>query len=339
MKIFRNLFLIILMLTSVRMMAQSEIKMHTGSVNIGDGKTYYFYDSGGDDEMTVEEDPENNFRWKTWYQHNEEMVLNLKVPEDVTNKGIKVTFRYLKINDDHLCIYEGNPGQDTAQRRITDLTCTDYSTDLDTFTVMSHGNMTISFKANEQYRDAGWVAIVELAPYAPQAPIVVRKACDNELMILPTCKGSTSTAIYYTIGSTATDPDDQSDSYTLGNTIAALNTYPFTMQAIAYIDGVASGVGKQTINSAIAPPTFTEAYYTHNEKDNTIVVETRKPDINDTYYVRYFIDDSQTQTEAQAATWPAYEVWDNNAGEYVVNNPNGYKEIVNPGGTIDYTNT
>ena len=337
MKIFRNLFLIILMLTSVRMMAQTEFNMKTGSVYIGDGKTYYFYDSGGDDEMTEAEDPENNFRWKTWYQHNEEMVLNLKVPEDVTTKGIKVTFRYLKINDDHLCIYEGNPGQDTAQRRITDLTCTDYSTDLGTFTVMSHGNMTISFKANEQYRDAGWVAIVELAPYAPQAPIVVRKACDNELMILPTCKGSTSTAIYYTIGSTATDPDDQSDSYTLGNTIAALNTYPFTMQAIAYIDGVASGIGKQTINSAIAPPTFTEAYYTHNEKDNTIVVETRKPEINDTYYVRYFIDDSQTQTAAQAAAWPAYEVWDNTAREYVVNDPDGYKEIVNPGGTIDYT--
>ena len=79
MKTLKYFSLVFLMLFSVRVMAQSEIKMHTGSVNIGEGKTYYFFDSGGEEEFTIEEDPINDYRWKTMYQHNETHTLVLKV--------------------------------------------------------------------------------------------------------------------------------------------------------------------------------------------------------------------------------------------------------------------
>ena len=106
---------------------------------------------------------------------------------------------------------------------------------------MSHGNMNIRFRADGHWRDAGWEAEVKLEDFTPQAPVVMRKACDNQLVILPTCNGC---SIYYNMSTgTPTDPNNASTSYTIGNTIDALTTYPFTMKAIAYIDNVASGIG------------------------------------------------------------------------------------------------
>ena len=331
MKTLKYFSLVFLMLFSVRVMAQNEIKMHTGTVNIGEGKTYYFFDSGGEEEFTVAEDPNNDYRWKTWYNHNEVYTLTFKVPENST-KGIKVTFRSLLINNDHLSIYEGNPADSLdMSKRIVDLTNNDYSTDYSTFTVMSHGNMNIRFRADGRWRDAGWEAEVKLDDFDPQAPVVMRKACDNQLVILPTCNGC---SIYYNMSTgTPTDPTNASTSYTIGNTIDALTTYPFTLKAIAYIDNVASGIGSQTITSKIAAPVFTntantdyEAYYTYNptDKTNTITINTnRDPNINDTYYARYIINDTA----------------DHNNCTYSITHSDKYQEIVNPGGTIDYTNT
>ena len=331
MKTLKNLLLSLFVMASIGSMAQNEIKMHTGTVNIGEGKTYYFFDSGGEEEFTVEEDPNNDYRWKTWYNHNEVYTLTFKVPENST-KGIKVTFRSLLINNDHLIIYEGNPGDSLdMSKRIVDLTNNDYSTDYSTFTVMSHGNMNIRFRADGHWRDAGWEAVVELDDFAPQAPVVMRKACDNQLVILPTCNGC---SIYYNMSTgTPNDPTNASTSYTIGNTIDALTTYPFTMKAIAYIDNVASGIGSQTITSEIAAPVFTntantdyEAYYTYNptDKTNTITINTnRDPNINDTYYARYIINDTA----------------DHNNCTYSITHSDKYQEMENPGGTIDYTNT
>ncbi|MBO4739464.1 MAG: chitobiase/beta-hexosaminidase C-terminal domain-containing protein [Bacteroidales bacterium] len=330
MKTLKFLFLTLFVMASLGSMAQNEIKMHTGTVNIGEGKTYYFFDSGGEEEFTVAEDPNNDYRWKTWYNHNEVYTLTFKVPENST-KGIKVTFRSLLINNDHLIIYEGNPGDSLdMSKRIVDLTNNDYSTDYGTFTVMSHGNMNIRFRADGQWRDAGWIAEVKLEDFTPQAPVVMRRVCENKMVILPTCKGNNSTLIYYNMAAEPTNPDNNSAAYTIGKDTNALSTYPFTMKAIAYIDGVASGIGSQTITSEIAAPPFTTDNYTHTEKENIIDVKTlRDNNINDTWYVRYIMNNTATQTVTDAANWPAYDE----------DNLDGYQEIVNPGGTIDYTNT
>ncbi|MBR4452662.1 MAG: chitobiase/beta-hexosaminidase C-terminal domain-containing protein [Bacteroidales bacterium] len=339
MKTLKNLLLSLFVIASIGSMAQNEFKMMTGSVNIGDGKTYYFYDSGGDEEFTVAEDPENNFRWKTWYQHNESYVLNLVIPQGST-KGIKVTFRSLLINNDHLKIYEGDVVDET--KLIVDLTNNDYSTGYGSFSVMSHGNMTLQFKSDGQYRDAGWIAEVKLETFAPQAPIIMRKACDNECIVLSTCKGENSTSFKYNVSESNTPADPTTGTaYTLGNSIDLSNkNYPVSVSAVAYIDNVAIQAVAKTFTSDISAPPFTTDNYTYTAAKNTIDVKTlRDNNINDTWYVRYIMNKTAVQTATDAASWPAYEVWSNAAGKYVVNDPNGYKEIVNPGGTIDYTNT
>ena len=330
MKTLKNLLLSLFVIASIGSMAQNEIKMTTGTVNIGDGKTYYFYDSGGEEEFTVEEDPLNQFRWKTWYQHNETYVLNLVRPQGST-KGIKVTFRTLLINNDHLKIYEGDVVD--SNKLIIDLTNNDYSTGYSSFSVMSHGNMTIKFESDYHWTDAGWIAEVKLDDFAPQAPVILRKACDNKMVILPTCKGLSSTVIKYSNnGGTPTN------NYTLGNEIDAENlTYPATFTAVAYYDGTAeantSEICTTSFDSKIAPLSFTStsnedyvAYYTYNsaDKTNIITINTnRDPNINDTYYARYIINNNTHEDQdTSAASWPTSD----------------YQELVNPGGIIDYTN-
>ena len=332
MKTLKYFSLVFLMLFSVRVMAQSnEIKMHTGSVPIGEGKTYYFFDSGGEEEFTVAEDPDNNYRWKTWYSHNEVYTLTFTVPQG-SEKGIMVTFSSLLINNDHLIIYEGSPADSLdMSKRIVDLTNNDYSTDYPTFTVMSHGNMNIRFRADGKYRDAGWIAEVKLANFTPQPPVVMRKICDNNMVILPTCNGC---SIYYNMATgTPSDPTSSSTPYTIGSLVPALSTYPFTMKAIAYIGSDTSGVGSQTITGEISAPVFTnventdyESYYTYTptDKTNTIKINTnRKPNINDTWYARYVINDTADSDNCM----------------YSLTHDDKYQEMVNPGGTIDYTNT
>ncbi|MBR4452664.1 MAG: chitobiase/beta-hexosaminidase C-terminal domain-containing protein [Bacteroidales bacterium] len=285
MKTLKYFSLVFLMLFSVRVMAQNEIKMHTGSVNIGEGKTYYFFDSGGEEEMTVAEDPENNYRWKTWYSHNEAYTLTFKVPENST-KGIMVTFSSLLINDDSLIIYEGAPGDSNdLSKRIVALTTTNYSTAYPTFSVMSHGNMNIRFRSNSQYRDAGWIASVKLEDFAPQKPIALKEACANSVHILPTSIGE----IHYTID--GSEPTASSTKYTA----------PFTISDITMVKAIAVA---NNVNSA----TFSGEFNTETTKpdkqtitrlgNNKIELKANKPNnLNDTWYVRFaFNNDDPTGT-------------------------------------------
>ena len=302
MKTLKYFSLVFLMLFSVRVMAQSEIKMHTGSVNIGEGKTYYFFDSGGEEEFTAEEDPNNDYRWKTMYQHNETHTLVLKVPQGST-KGIKVTFRTLLINDDNLRIFNGTDTTATGAL-IADLTTTQYSTSFRTFSVMSKGDMTIRFHSNGSYRDAGWEATVELGTvdknnspidYAPQAPVGVKEACANYVHLLPTSKGK----IHYTIDGSAPTANspvfefDEDNIHTDGlvakNPILITNTT--RVRAITVEDNVASEEFDYTFDTEMTHPNT--PYITRIENTNNVKIEARKPgSLNDTWYVRFTTDDN-----------------------------------------------
>ncbi len=286
MKTLKYFSLVFLMLFSVRMMAQSEIKMQTGSVNIGDGKTYYFYDSGGEEEMTEEEDPDNNYRWKTWYNHNEVYVLQLKVPENST-KGIKVTFRFLLINNDHLRIYDGSLADTSASTLIVDLTNNDFSTGYNTFSVMSHGDMTIRFQSDHHWRDAGWVATITLEDYKPQAPVALMQACANNIVLLPCSKaaGNSTSVIYYTTD--GNEPTANSNQYSSVIPIAAANT---TVKAVLVEGGSTySDVSTYTFDQLISSPTKPQV--TRLPNTNLVELKANKPNgLNDTWYVRYTLD-------------------------------------------------
>lgn len=305
------------------------VKMKNGSVTVPTTGEIQFYDSGGPD-IAYPEDP-NDINWMTWYQHNEEYHLTFMPADD--SKGIQFAFDYLRVNNDFLRFYEGETV--SADKLIAEFTNQDYSNDPDHVVVMSHGPVTVWFKADGSYRDRGWSATVTLIDWTsntfkPAAPAPMMAACNNSFCILPTVKGTaigyTTTKIYYTYAENGVTPMDPtnipSQEYEIGSWIDAESmTFPVTVKAIAYIDGKASEVATQTFTSKITNPTFTEEYYTQNVTANTIDVETRKPEgLNDTYYVRYII--SANQEPGDPAFWPN----------------NQYHEIKNPGGTIDYTN-
>ena len=271
----------------------NEIRMKTGVESISDAVTYNFYDSGGPYIMTPSQDPNNEYNWVTWYQHNESYVLHLTNPVANIGKGIRIDFNYLLVNNDHLEIFEGDGTN--AENLIVDLTNNDFSTGYDTinqkYSVMSHGNMTIRFTSDYHWRDAGWHALLATWNYVPQPPVALMEACENNIVLLNGSKGTTSTAIYYT-----TDGSVPVWS-TSGLTNGTLYEGPFpitqatTVKAITVENGTTSStVSTYVFNRLITPPA--EPTITHVPNTNIVII-TAPPvpsDQNDTYYVRYSID-------------------------------------------------
>ena len=208
--------------------------------------------------------------------------------------GIKLTFNYLRINDDHLKIYEGDV--EDPSKLIVDLTNNDYSKDENFvgFTVMSHGNMTIRFTSNSQYRDQGWDATIELATYTPQSPYAAMGICDSKIYLLPGSKAASgATSIYYTTdGSTPTSNSSEYSSTPI--TI----TPPQTVTAITVENGVSSAVKGYPFSSTIAPPDAPDI--TFDDKTNTVIIKSKNKPQNDTYYVRYTRnDDDPADSDAE----------------------------------------
>jgi len=279
----------------------NEIRMKTGNETITDEVIYNFYDSGGPYIMDPEEDPNNDYNWVTWYQHNESYLLHLVKPAGYDTKGIQITFNYLLINDDHLKIYEGD--LEIEENLIVDLTSNDFSTAYPQgYTVVSHGNMTIRFESNNQYRDAGWDADVRLWDYTPKAPVALMEACESNIVLLPGSKGTNSTAMYYTTnGST---PAINATNGTVLN--GTLYTGPFaitettTVKAILVENGTSSStVSSNTFNSLITPPVAPTI--TRVEGTNNFEIDAHwSNDLRDTYYIQYTTDGTDPQYAPQS---------------------------------------
>ena len=274
----------------------NEIRMKTGNETITDEVIYNFYDSGGPYIMTPEEDPNNDYNWVTWYQHNESYLLHLVKPAGYDTKGIQITFNYLLINDDHLKIYEGD--LENEENLIVDLTSNDFSTAYPQgYTVVSHGNMTVRFESNNQYRDAGWDADVRLWDYTPKAPVALMEACESNIVLLPGSKGTNSTAMYYT-----TDGSTPAINATNGTVLnGTLYTGPFaitettTVKAILVENGTSSStVSSNTFNSLITPPV--QPTITRVAGTNNFEIDAHwSNDLRDTYYIHYTTDGTDPQ--------------------------------------------
>ncbi len=279
----------------------NEIRMKTGNETITDEVIYNFYDSGGPYIMDPEEDPNNDYNWVTWYQHNESYLLHLVKPAGYDTKGIQITFNYLLINDDHLKIYEGD--LEIEENLIVDLTSNDFSTAYPQgYTVVSHGNMTIRFESNNQYRDAGWDADVRLWDYTPKAPVALMEACESNIVLLPGSKGTNSTAMYYTTnGST---PAINATNGTVLN--GTLYTGPFaitettTVKAILVENGTSSStVSSNTFNSLITPPV--QPTITRVAGTNNFEIDAHwNSGLRDTYYIQYTTDNTDPQYAPQS---------------------------------------
>lgn len=272
----------------------NEIRMKTGTESISDNVVYNFYDSGGPYVVTPESDPDNEYNWVSWYQHNESYLLHLTNSLAGQGKGIKVVFNYMLINNDHLKIYEGD--LENEANLIADLTCNDFSTNnYAGFTVTSHGNMTIRFESDYHWRDAGWEALVKLFDYAPQPPVANMQACASYVELLNGSKGTTDTKLLYTLGG-----NDPAFGDPLGDEIYEytgpfeLTQVPTTVKAITVENAsstpLSSSIASYTFTRLITPPAAPTI--THVPNTNTVIITAPAvpSDINDTYYVRYSID-------------------------------------------------
>ena len=270
----------------------NEIRMKTGSETISDAVVYNFYDSGGAYVMDPELDPNNDYNWVSWYQHNESYLLHLINPLADNGKGIVVTFNYLLINNDHLKIYEGDLEDESML--IADLTCNDYSTSYSSgFTVTSHGNMTIRFTSDYHWRDAGWEALVELFTYTPKPPVALMQACDNFIELKGGSLGTQSTQIYYTLD--GTDPSvpskDPLSAGILYEGPIEITSVPVEVRAITVENGSeVSAVSSYTFTRLITPPAAPSINRISGTNKVIIKAPAVPADQNDTYYVRYSYD-------------------------------------------------
>lgn len=273
----------------------NDIRMKTGNQTISDNVVYNFYDTGGPYVMPPEEDPNNNYNWVTWYQHNESFLLHLINPLADQGKGIKLIFNYLLINNDHLKIYEGD--LEDESKLIVDLTNNDYSTGYGSgFTVVSHGNMTIRFESDNKWRDAGWEALVELYNYKPQAPIALMAACENLIELLPGSMAETGeTEMFYTIDGTTPDPIDINDPLASTKKYTApfaITSAPTTVKTLLVEGTASSEVASYVFTKLITAPAKPEIRHVPNTNTVIITAPAVPSNINDTYYVRYSIDGS-----------------------------------------------
>ena len=304
--------------------AQSEVLKMTNGTSQVPSNGYLFYDSGGPLLFTPGTPEADEYNWTTWYQHNEDYTLTLTVP---AGKGVKVEFSKLLINNDFLYFYEGNVVDEA--NLICILTCNDYSSSLDDFSVISHGNMTIRFQSDYHWRDEGWVATIKQTDeFVSQAPVAVMAACANQMVLIPTCNaddGGTMPMQYKLNG------NPWQDYPTTGAWVDLTGqTFPLTVKTRTKIDEENfSDENTFTFNAITAPGNPT---YTHNASSNTVTTYFPvKPDgVNDTYYVRWTINNNSNSSHTENPN-----LWEQVGHEF--QQPSNTPNTV-PAGDIDYTN-
>lgn len=270
--------------------AQNNLYLNNnGSQSVSHGETINFYDEGGPSSGP-------DYYWNRWYKKDKDFTFVFN-PSGID--GITITFNQytaygdnggynhaigtwaLRVNDDHLYIYDGNTVDDS--KLIADLT----GSIRDPFSIMTTGAMTIRFVTNSRFNEEGWAATVTATnPFAPQPPIILKDVCGTgiSLFALP------GYDIYYTTN--GTNPTNLSTPYndTPFNINLSANNASVTVKAKAYKSGDPS------ISSAVASVTFTHSDDVPAPDEPTIqfsgnTVTMVAPDVpsflNETYNVYY----------------------------------------------------
>ena len=275
---------------------QNNVYQHTGTQAIPTNGTLNYYDTGGASSAN------GDYYWEHWYQHGENSTLTFK---DGT-KPVKVTFNQfhawnengdgtvvdlglfaLRINNDHLYVYDGETADD--DKLIVDLT----GTIKDAFSVMANGPITFKFVSDAQYRDEGWAASVNCptSGFEVPVPLIAKETCADMVYINRPALGA---KIYYTLDNS--QPTIDSEEYTAPFAIDLdASTASVTVKAIAIVEGVAtSGLtpASHTFTHADQRPTPGEPTIEINGNTVTITPSAVPAGLNDTYYVRYTTDGS-----------------------------------------------
>lgn len=305
--------------------AQSEILKMTNGIRQVPDNGFLFYDSGGPLLFDPATDPDNanEYNWTTWYQHNEEYRLTLTAPE---GKGIKVEFSKCRINNDFLYFYEGDAVDE--DNLISILTCNDYSSSMDVFSVISHGSMTIRFESDYHWRDEGWVATITLTDaFTPQPPVAVMAACANQMVLIPTCNADAggTMPMQYKLGSGAWQ-----DYPTTGVWVdLSTQTFPLTVTTRTQIDETHYSAENTFTFNKILPPGAPGKEEQHDVNKVTVYFPNKPAGVNDTYYIRWTINSNPNGAAENPLIWEQVD----HEFEQPSNTPNTV-----PAGDIDYTN-
>ena len=306
-----------------------KLKMTNGTETVPDDG-FLFYDSGGELLFDPVTDSLNAsiYNKLTWYQHNEEYALTLQNPE---GGGVRIEFEKILVNNDFLSFYEASDNS-----LIGTFCNNDYSTAFcsssNTLIVESHGDMIVRFQSDYHWRDEGWEAKVyrttatppNTTAFTPRPPVAVVAACDNNMSLIPTSRGTSTTVLQFKIGS------GSYQTYTEGS-LVDLNeeTFPVEVTVKATLDGTDSAEKTFTFKKITNPnaPTYTPQY---SANKITTFFPAKPEGVNDTYYIRWTINNNPNSSAPENPL-----LWDASGHEF--QQPSHSPHTV-PAGDIDYTN-
>jgi hypothetical protein len=292
-KLKTSLLLLMLVCFAGAATAQTNnVYMHSGTQNVTG--TLNFYDSGGPSSP--------DFWWEKWYKHNENSTLVFKNGESPIKVEFKSFTAYdgntganlgqfaLRVNNDHLYVYEGESADDS--KLICDLT----GAIKEEFSIMANGPITFKFVSDGQYRDEGWAATVTSSTsYTVQKPIITKETCSDYVILYNTANGG---QIYYSTD--GNDPEvpskDPLSAGTLYNGPFAIDlddaNASVTVKAIVVANGQTSAVASHIFTHADQRPLPGVPTISFEGNIVKMTPAAVPAGLNDTYYVRYTTDGS-----------------------------------------------
>ncbi len=271
--------------------AQTNVYMHSGTQNVTG--TLNFYDSGGASSV------DGSYYWEKWYQHNENATIVFKngtSPIQVTfgkfhawgdsadgNSVVDLGEFSLRINNDHLYVYDGENADDS--KLICDLT----GTLTESFTISANGPITFKFVSDGQYRDEGWAATVTSpSTYTVQQPIITKETCSDYVILYNTAYGAT---VYYSTDNNDPDPFDPLSDATVYTAPFAIDldaaSASVLVRAIAVANGTHSAVASHAFTHNDQRPTPGAPDIDIDGNTVTFVPDAVPAGLNETYNIRY----------------------------------------------------
>lgn len=295
-KLKASLLLLMLVCFAGAATAQTNVYMHSGTQSFTQGVTSFnFYDSGGASSV------DGSYYWEKWYQHNENATIVFKNgnnPIQVSfgkfdawgdsadgNSVVKLGEFSLRINNDHLYVYDGENADD--EKLICDLT----GTLTEPFTLSANGPITFKFVSDGQYRDEGWAATVTSTnTYTVQQPIITKETCSDYVILYNTANGG---QIYYSTD--GNDPEvpskDPLSTGTLYNGPFAIDLddddASVIVKAIVVANGQTSAVASHTFTHRDQRPTPGAPVINIDGNTVTFVPDAVPAGLNETYNIRY----------------------------------------------------
>ena len=293
-KLKASLLLLMLVCFAGAATAQTNVYMHSGTQSFTQGVTSFnFYDSGGPSSVN------GSYYWEKWYQHNENSTIVFKngtSPIQVTfgmfhawgdsadgNSVVDLGEFSLRINNDHLYVYDGENADDS--KLICDLT----GTLTESFTISANGPITFKFVSDGQYRDEGWAATVTSpSTYTVQQPIIAKETCSDYVILYNTAYGAT---VYYSTDNNDPDPFDPLSDATVYTAPFAIDldaaTASVLVRAIAVANGTNSAVASHTFTHSDQRPTPDAPEINISGNTVTFVPDEVPAGLNETYNIRY----------------------------------------------------